>query len=64
MRGRRSVCSLDKIRNGGQPLQNVPASQAAAAIESLLAATAVGALAGLLPVIIAVRAKVIDAMRV
>jgi putative ABC transport system permease protein len=54
---------LDQILNGGQPLQDVPAFPAAAAIEGLLAATAVGALAGLLPAIVAVRAKVIDAIR-
>jgi putative ABC transport system permease protein len=54
---------LDQILNGGQPLQDVPAFPVAAAIEGLLAATAVGALAGLLPAIIAVRAKVIDAIR-
>ena len=41
----------------------MPAFPVAAAIEGLLAATAVGALAGLLPAIIAVRAKVIDAIR-
>ena len=54
---------LDQMLNGGQALQDVPAFPAAAAIEGLLAATAVGALAGLLPAIIAVRAKVIDAIR-
>ena len=54
---------LDQILNGGQPLLDVPAFPVAAAIEGLLAATAVGALAGLLPAIIAVRAKVIDAIR-
>jgi hypothetical protein len=32
-------------------------------VEGMVAATAVGALAGLLPAIIAVRAKVIDAIR-
>jgi putative ABC transport system permease protein len=32
-------------------------------VEGLVAATAVGALAGLLPAVIAVRAKVIDAIR-
>ena len=47
----------------GSPLQDVPGFPVAAAIEGLLAATAVGALAGLLPAIIAVRAKVIDAIR-
>jgi putative ABC transport system permease protein len=38
-------------------------SVCAAAVEGMIAATAVGALAGLLPAIIAVRAKVIDAIR-
>jgi putative ABC transport system permease protein len=55
------VLPLDTIL--GSPLQDVPAFPVAAAIEGLLAATAVGALAGLLPAIIAVRAKVIDAIR-
>jgi putative ABC transport system permease protein len=47
----------------GSPLQDVPRFPVAVAVEGLLAATVVGALAGLLPAIIAVRAKVIDAIR-
>ncbi|WP_262406001.1 ABC transporter permease [Protaetiibacter sp. SSC-01] len=44
-------------------LQDVPAFPAEAAIVGLVAATAVGALAGLLPALVAVRVKVIDALR-
>jgi ABC-type antimicrobial peptide transport system permease subunit len=47
----------------GVPLADTPGFPVAAAVEGLVAATAVGALAGLLPAIIAVRAKVIDAIR-
>ncbi|MCA0146906.1 ABC transporter permease [Blastococcus sp. LR1] len=49
--------------NDGIPLADAPGFPVAAAIEGMIAATAVGALAGLLPAIIAVRAKVIDAIR-
>jgi putative ABC transport system permease protein len=54
---------LESILNQGVPLADQPAFPVAAAIEGLVAATAVGALAGLLPALIAVRAKVIDAIR-
>ncbi len=54
---------LDQLLNGGVPLADTPGFPVAAAVEGLIAATAVGALAGLLPAIIAVRAKVIDAIR-
>jgi hypothetical protein len=49
--------------NDGIPLADTPGFPVAAAVEGMVAATAVGALAGLLPAIIAVRAKVIDAIR-
>jgi putative ABC transport system permease protein len=54
---------LESILNQGVPLADQPVFPVAAAIEGLVAATAVGALAGLLPALIAVRAKVIDAIR-
>ena len=54
---------LQQLLNGGVPLADNPGFPVAAAVEGLIAATAVGALAGLLPAIIAVRAKVIDAIR-
>jgi putative ABC transport system permease protein len=54
---------LQQMLNGGVPLADNPGFPVAAAVEGLVAATAVGALAGLLPAIIAVRAKVIDAIR-
>jgi putative ABC transport system permease protein len=54
---------LESLLNQGVPLADQPAFPVAAAIEGLVAATAVGALAGLLPALIAVRAKVIDAIR-
>lgn len=44
-------------------LQDVPAFPVEAAVVGLLAATGVGALAGLLPALVAVRVKVIDALR-
>ncbi|HYO37883.1 MAG TPA: ABC transporter permease [Geodermatophilus sp.] len=47
----------------GVPLADDPAFPFEAAVEGMVAATAVGALAGLLPAVIAVRAKVIDAIR-
>jgi putative ABC transport system permease protein len=54
---------LDQLLNSGIPLADTPGFPVASAVEGLVAATAVGALAGLLPAIIAVRAKVIDAIR-
>jgi putative ABC transport system permease protein len=54
---------LEDLLNNGVPLADDPGFPVAAAVEGLVAATAVGALAGLLPAIIAVRAKVIDAIR-
>jgi putative ABC transport system permease protein len=54
---------LDQLLNSGIPLAETPAFPVAAAVEGLVAATAVGALAGLLPAVIAVRARVIDAIR-
>lgn len=47
----------------GVPIENLPPFPLKAAVEGFLAATAVGALAGLIPAIVAVRAKVIDAIR-
>ena len=44
-------------------LQDVPAFPVEAAVVGLVAATGVGALAGLLPALVAVRVKVIDALR-
>ena len=54
---------LDRLLNNGIPLADTPGFPVSSAIEGLVAATLVGALAGLLPAIIAVRAKVIDAIR-
>jgi putative ABC transport system permease protein len=54
---------LDRLLNNGIPLADTPGFPVSSAVEGLLAATLVGALAGLLPAIIAVRAKVIDAIR-
>ena len=54
---------LERLLGDGTPLADTPGFPVAAAVEGLVAATAVGALAGLLPAIIAVRAKVIDAIR-
>ncbi|WNV73939.1 ABC transporter permease [Geodermatophilus sp. DSM 44513] len=54
---------LESLLNGGIPLADTPGFPVAAAVEGLVAATTVGALAGLLPAVIAVRAKVIDAIR-
>jgi putative ABC transport system permease protein len=54
---------LEDWLNNGVPLADAPGFPLAAAVEGMVAATAVGALAGLLPAIIAVRAKVIDAIR-
>jgi hypothetical protein len=54
---------LERLLNNGIPIADLPGFPVAAAVEGMIAATAVGALAGLLPAIIAVRAKVIDAIR-
>jgi putative ABC transport system permease protein len=54
---------LETLLNNGIPIADMPGFPVAAAVEGMVAATAVGALAGLLPAIIAVRAKVIDAIR-
>lgn len=45
------------------PIEDLPPFPLKAAVEGFLAATAVGALAGIIPAVIAVRAKVIDAIR-
>jgi putative ABC transport system permease protein len=47
----------------GAPLADAPGFPVSAAVEGLIAATGVGALAGLVPALIAVRVKVIDAIR-
>ncbi|MGY5885624.1 ABC transporter permease [Modestobacter lacusdianchii] len=54
---------LERWLAGGVPLADAPGFPVSAAVEGLLAATAVGALAGLVPALIAVRVKVIDAIR-
>jgi putative ABC transport system permease protein len=54
---------LERWLGGGIPLADAPGFPVSAAIEGLIAATAVGALAGLVPALIAVRVKVIDAIR-
>jgi putative ABC transport system permease protein len=54
---------LDRLLNNGIPLADTPGFPVSSAVEGLVAATLVGALAGLLPAVIAVRAKVIDAIR-
>ncbi|UOY02083.1 ABC transporter permease [Blastococcus sp. PRF04-17] len=54
---------LESLVNQGIPFADRPGFPVAAAVEGMVAATGVGALAGLLPAIIAVRAKVIDAIR-
>jgi putative ABC transport system permease protein len=48
---------------GGYGLQDVPPFPLSAALIGMAAATAVGALAGLIPAEVAVRVKVIDAIR-
>ncbi|MDQ3735338.1 MAG: ABC transporter permease [Actinomycetota bacterium] len=45
------------------PIEDLPPFPLAAAIEGFIAATSVGALAGIIPAVMAVRAKVIDAIR-
>ncbi|MGY1764583.1 hypothetical protein ACI79N_24440 [Geodermatophilus sp. SYSU D00805] len=57
------ILPLERLLNSGVPLADTPGSPVAAAVEGLVAATAVGAPAGLLPAVIAVRARVIDAIR-
>ena len=47
----------------GSPLQDVPPFPVSAAVTGMVCATAVGALAGLVPAGVAVRVKVIDAIR-
>lgn len=54
---------LDAVLPAGVTLEDVPPFPVAAAVEGLVAATVVGALAGLVPAVMAVRAKVIDAIR-
>jgi putative ABC transport system permease protein len=54
---------LERWLGGGIPLADAPGFPVSAAVEGLIAATAVGALAGLVPALIAVRVKVIDAIR-
>ncbi|MFB9375687.1 ABC transporter permease [Kineococcus gynurae] len=54
---------LDLILPAELSLTDVPPFPVSAALEGLLAATAIGALAGLIPATMAVRAKVIDAIR-
>lgn len=54
---------LERLLNSGVPLADTPGFPVSSAVEGLVAATLVGALAGLLPALIAVRAKVIDAIR-
>jgi putative ABC transport system permease protein len=49
--------------NGGVPIADEPGFPVQAAVEGLVAAAGVGALAGLLPAVLAVRVKVIDAIR-
>ena len=56
----RSPFILDNVAPG---IADVPPFPVDAAVLGLLAATAVGALAGLLPALVAVRVKVIDAIR-
>ena len=54
---------LERWLGGGTGLVDAPGFPVSAAVEGLVAATAVGALAGLVPALIAVRVKVIDAIR-
>jgi putative ABC transport system permease protein len=54
---------LAAVLPAGVTLEDVPPFPVRAAVEGLVAATAVGALAGLVPATMAVRAKVIDAIR-
>ncbi|HEY0402174.1 MAG TPA: ABC transporter permease [Blastococcus sp.] len=54
---------LDRLLDNGIPLAHTPGFPVSSAVEGLVAATLVGALAGLLPPVIAFRAKVIEAIR-
>jgi len=58
------VVSSDFVRDSvGQGIEDLPALPIEAAAIGMVAATVVGALAGLLPALVAVRVKVIDAIR-
>ncbi|MEJ5944129.1 ABC transporter permease [Pseudokineococcus basanitobsidens] len=54
---------LDLLAGTGLSLTDVPPFPVRAAVEGLVAAVAVGALAGLVPAVMAVRARVVDAIR-
>ena len=54
---------FELLLGDGLTLTDVPPFPARAALEGFLAATAVGALAGFLPAVMAVRSRVIDAIR-
>ncbi|QNG35388.1 ABC transporter permease [Geodermatophilaceae bacterium NBWT11] len=54
---------IEQWFNGGVPIADEPGFPVQAALEGLVAAAGVGALAGLLPALLAVRVKVIDAIR-
>ena len=54
---------LDTLLPADLSLTDVPPFPVAAAVEGFVAATAIGALAGVVPAVVAVRAKVIDAIR-
>ncbi|GAB7190217.1 ABC transporter permease [Kineococcus sp. NUM-3379] len=54
---------IDLLTQGQLSLTDVPSFPFSAALEGFLAATAIGALAGVVPAVVAVRAKVIDAIR-
>ena len=54
---------IEQWFNNGVPIADEPGFPVQAAVEGLVAAAGVGALAGLLPALLAVRVKVIDAIR-
>ncbi|KQS63603.1 ABC transporter permease [Modestobacter sp. Leaf380] len=54
---------IEEWFNNGVPIADEPGFPVQAAVEGLVAAAGVGALAGLLPAVLAVRVKVIDAIR-
>ena len=54
---------LERLLNNGVPIADEPGFPVQAAVEGLIGAVGVGALAGLLPAVLAVRVKVIDAIR-
>lgn len=54
---------IEQWFNNGVPIADQPGFPVQAAVEGLVAAAGVGALAGLLPAVLAVRVKVIDAIR-